>query len=81
MASQKPIIFASSVRGSLIDKANAGITIEPNDPRKLSKTILHLYENNDSVGKEYAKNGRKYVEENHTVEKIAEKFLDVIYKS
>ena len=32
MASGRPIIFASNVRGSLINIAKAGITIEPDNP-------------------------------------------------
>ena len=78
MAASKPIIFASSVRGSLIDKAKAGITIRPNDPEKLAETIKYLYKNIDTLGKQYGENGRKYVEENHTTEKIALAFLSVI---
>lgn len=78
MASEKPIIFASSVRGSLIDKANAGLTIKPNDPLILSKAILYLYNNIDTKGKEYGENGRRYVEKHHTTQKIAGDFMKVI---
>ncbi|WP_159436111.1 glycosyltransferase family 4 protein [Anaerosalibacter sp. Marseille-P3206] len=78
MASGKPIIFASSVRDSLIDKAKAGITIKPGDPENLANTIRYIYNNIDKLGIEYGESGRKYVEENHTNRKIAEQFLNVI---
>lgn len=78
MAAKKPIIFASSVRGSLIDKAEAGLTIRPNDPKKLSDSILYLYENIDTLGREHGKNGRMYVEKYHTTEKVARDFMKVI---
>jgi glycosyltransferase involved in cell wall biosynthesis len=78
MAAQKPIVFASSVRDSLIDKAQAGITIKPGDPRLLVSTIKHIYDNIDTIGKEYGENGRTYVERNHSIEKIAGQFLKVI---
>jgi len=78
MAAKKPIVFASSVRDSLIDKAQAGITIKPNDPEILANTIRYLYKNIDSIGKQYGKNGREYVEKYHTVEKITSRFLEVI---
>ncbi|MEC5423404.1 glycosyltransferase family 4 protein [Virgibacillus sp. C22-A2] len=81
MAAEKPIIFASNVRGSLITKANAGITIEPDKPEKLKETILHIYNNIDTLGREFAKNGRAYVEEHHTVQIITESFLEVISNS
>ncbi len=78
MAAQKPIIFASNVRGSLINKAKAGITIKPHEPINLAKTIRYIYENINTLGKQYGENGRKYVEKNHTNEKIAFDFLKVI---
>ncbi len=78
MAAEKPIIFASSVRGSLIDTAKAGVTIKPGEPENLARNIRRIYDNIDTVGKKYGENGRKYVEENHTNERIAEQFLTVI---
>ncbi|HHW70521.1 MAG TPA: glycosyltransferase family 4 protein [Clostridiales bacterium] len=78
MAAEKPIIFASNVRDSLIDKAGAGMTIKPDDPQTLANTIRHIYKNMDTLGEKYGKNGRAYVEKYHTVEKIAEDFLKVI---
>lgn len=78
MAAEKPIIFASSVRGSLIDKAEAGITIKPHEPENLANTIRYLYDNIGTLGTEYGRNGREYVEKYHTVDKIASDFLEVI---
>jgi glycosyltransferase involved in cell wall biosynthesis len=78
MAAKKPIVFASNVRGSLITKANAGITIEPHQPEKLAVILIDLYKNIDTKGKNFAKTGRKYVEKNHTTEKIGSDFLKVI---
>ncbi|HZJ76470.1 MAG TPA: glycosyltransferase family 4 protein [Oscillospiraceae bacterium] len=78
MASERPIIFASNVRGSLIDKAKAGITIKPHEPKNLAATIKYIYENIDTIGREFGKNGRKFVEMYHTNKKIAEQFMDVI---
>ncbi|HOA81079.1 MAG TPA: glycosyltransferase family 4 protein [Defluviitaleaceae bacterium] len=78
MASGKPIIFASSVRDSLIDKAEAGITIKPHEPEELAKAIKYLYENIDTIGKQYGQNGRRYVEKYHTNNRITQQFMDVI---
>lgn len=78
MAAEKPIIFASNVRGSLITKAKAGITIEPHKPKKLAETIRNLYQNIDTDSRQYAENGREYVEKYHTTEKIAADFLEAI---
>lgn len=81
MAAKKPIIFASNVRGSLIAKANCGITIEPHNPKLLAEKISYIYDNYETKGNEYAYNGRKFVENYHTVDKITEKFLEVIEKT
>ena len=78
MAAQKPIIFASSVRGSLVDIAEAGITIQPNDPKQLAVSIRYVYDNIDTIGKQYGNNGRYYVEKNHSISVIANRFLSVI---
>lgn len=78
MAAKKPIIFASNVRGSLINKAGAGLTIKPDDPIKLSESILYIYDNISTEGKQYAENGRKFVEKYHTTQKIANDFMKVI---
>jgi glycosyltransferase involved in cell wall biosynthesis len=77
MAAGKPIIFASNVRDSLIEKAKAGLTIKPDDPMKLFNTILFLYNERDSLALQYGKNGRFYVEQNHTTQKIANDFIRV----
>lgn len=78
MAAEKPIIFASNVRDSLIDRAEAGITINTNEPKTLANAIRHIYINIDTLGRQYGKNGRAYVEKYHTVQKIADDFLKVI---
>lgn len=79
MAAKKPIIFASNVRGSLISKADAGITIKPGDPENLANTIIYLYENINSIGEQFGNNGRTYVEKHHTNKIIVEKFIEVIH--
>lgn len=78
MASERPIIFASNVRGSLIDKAKAGITIKSHESENLANTIKYIYENIDTIGEKFGKNGRKFVEKYHTNKKIAEQFMDAI---
>lgn len=78
MAARKPIIFASSVRGSLIKEAGSGETIDPGDPSNLSETIRKIYNDLDDLTLKYGSNGREFVENNHTNERIVEQFLEVI---
>jgi len=78
MAAERPIIFASNVRGSLITQANCGITIEPHNPKLLSDTIKYIHDNYETKGKEYALNGRQFVKDQHTNDIISQKFLNII---
>jgi glycosyltransferase involved in cell wall biosynthesis len=78
MAAERPIVFASNVRDSLIDKAGAGITTRAGDAEQLASAIEYIYENIDTVGKQYGANGRSYVEKNHTIRVIAGQFMNVI---
>jgi len=78
MAARKPIVFASDVRSSLIDMASAGITVAPDDAEQIAGAIRHIYSNMGTIGSTYAENGRAYVEKHHSIEGIADQFLNVI---
>ncbi|MBA2175360.1 glycosyltransferase family 4 protein [Halobacillus locisalis] len=78
MASNKPIIFCSNVRGSLITKAGAGVTIKPGNSENLAENIISIYNNYDNVGEKFGSNGRRFAEENHTVKIVSDQFLNVI---
>lgn len=78
MAAGKPIVFASNVRDSLIDKAKAGVTIPPDDPENLAYVLKEIYNNFKTLGKQYGENGRKYVEKYYDLNRIASSFLEVI---
>lgn len=78
MAAKKPIIFASSVPGSLIEESKSGKTIDPGDPLELANTIREIYDDLDNLTREYGKNGRDFVEKHHTNDRITERFLEVI---
>lgn len=78
MAAGKPIVFASNVRDSLIDKAKAGVTIAPGNPENLAYVLKDIYNNFKTLGKQYGENGRRYVEKYHDLNRIASSFLEVI---
>lgn len=77
MSASKPIIFASNVRGSLIDMSKSGVTISPGDPKLLAKTIRKIYKEYNYRDNEFGNNAREYVEKNHTLDTIADKFIEV----
>lgn len=80
MASRRPIIAAVD-RGSdtwnLIENANAGLCVEPNQPAALVEAILSLYRN--SVHREeFAASARSYVEKYHSSTSAAVHFSNLL---
>jgi glycosyltransferase involved in cell wall biosynthesis len=74
MAAAVPLI--TSVNGearTLVDKAQAGLYVEPEDPKAMADAILQLYKN-PSCRRTLGQNGRQYVAEHYDRQKIARKF-------
>jgi glycosyltransferase involved in cell wall biosynthesis len=71
----KPILLGveGEAKELFIDKGKSGLFFEPENASELSKAILQLYQNPDTV-KVLGENGKKYVEENFQRKAIAEKF-------
>ncbi len=73
MAAGRVIIFSTSAKNNPIKEADAGYTIEPDDPEKLTQTILEIYnlsqEERDKIGKKI----RKYVEEKYSIGVLVDK--------
>jgi len=73
-----PIIL--SVRGeacSMLERANAGIAIEPEDPDQLVDSILQLSKNGDQ-SRTLGNNGRKFIEKYFSREKMAIDYIKVL---
>ena len=77
MLAAKPILHSYSGEGDLIKEANCGITVEAENPEAIAEGILKLYNMSPEERKRLGENGRKYVLEHHTYEKIADKFEEV----
>jgi len=73
MASGKPIILSTSIEaGDLIEKADAGILVEPENPQSLANAIIKLYyERDTAIG--MGLKGQKYIIENYSHAKLADK--------
>jgi glycosyltransferase involved in cell wall biosynthesis len=81
MAMGKPILI--SINGEskklVVEEANAGVAVAPENPEQLAAEILRLY-NNRNLGYELGKNGRKFVELKFDRNKLADKYLILIEK-
>ncbi len=74
MAFEKPILI--SVDGearSIVEKARAGLFVQPENPEDLRDKILYL-KNRPDLLKEFGKNGRIFVKENFDRSKLAQKY-------
>ena len=80
MASGRAIILAiDGVARKVIEKANAGVFVEPENPKALKTAILNLYHHRELLG-EYGVNARKYVVKYFDRQKIAEHFHQALTK-
>ncbi len=80
MMAKKPIIYAVEAGNDLVKEANAGISVEPENPRAIAQAIDQLASMPSEKLKEMGENGYKFVIENHTYEKLAQRFLNVMQK-
>jgi len=74
----KPIICCAD--GQMVEyvrETSSGIVVKPRDHEALAKSVLHL-RNNPELARELGKNGRKYVEENLSLEKIGRKMIQLL---
>lgn len=78
MAMAKPIILGVDGEArQIVEKARAGIFVEPEDGEKLEKAILRLYRNKKE-SKILGKNGRNFVEKFFDRNKLAKDYLKIL---
>lgn len=78
LASELPIILA--VQGeaeALINRANAGITVEPENAKEIADAAVKLY-NDKELRNLLGQNGRKYVMENYSRDAITRRFEKIL---
>ena len=72
MYAGKPIIHSVNTTNDFVEIADAGISIPPENPKEIANTIIEISKIEDKKLKEWGKNGKKYVEENHTFSHLTE---------
>ena len=78
MAAGKPILLG--VRGEakrLVDKAQAGLSFEPESAQGLASAVLELHHDRD-LGNRLGASGRKWVGANATYKSRADKYLEIL---
>jgi len=77
-ATAKPIILGvEGFAADFIKKANAGICIEPGNPKQLLDAVKKLSQNPD-LCRSLGKNGLEFVIKNHDRKNLASEFLDLL---
>ncbi len=80
MAAAVPILLlAEGEAKNLIQKAECGILLEPENPKLLAEAILELY-HNDSFRKRLGQNGRQYALEHFSRHRINKNFEELLCK-
>lgn len=80
MMASKPIIHSIEAGNDIVKDANCGISVEPENPEKISEAINQLLSKSDDELMQLGKNGYEYVLNNHDYSVLAQKFIDSIQK-
>lgn len=71
LASAKPVVMAGNPQNNIVEEANAGIAVEPENPEALAEAIVKIYELPEEKRIELGKNGRRYVEQFYNIKNLA----------
>jgi colanic acid biosynthesis glycosyl transferase WcaI len=76
MASAKPVVFSGAGEAAaLIEGAEAGVAVPPEDPSALAEALLKLA-SDDELARRLGGNGRRFVEQHLTWEKVVGDWLE-----
>ncbi|MBD3842095.1 MAG: glycosyltransferase family 4 protein [Campylobacterales bacterium] len=79
MYSGKSILYAiESGESNIVKISNCGLSIEAENPKAIADGIIKLYEMNKEERVKMGENGKEYVLEHFTYEKLAKKFEKII---
>jgi len=73
-------VFASNASNNPVKEANAGITIIPEDPESVANAIIKLYDMSGDKRNQMGKNGRQYVEKNHSIPVLVDRLEELFDK-
>lgn len=79
MAAARPIIFATGSSNNPVQEAGAGVTIPPEDPQALAEAIEYLASLSEEDRQAMGQRGRKYVEQNHRIERLVQDLERILF--
>jgi len=78
MMSSKPIIQSIDAGNDMVSEANCGISVEPENPQLVADAVDKLLQKNNAELQKMGENGRQFVMQHHTYQKLAEQFLVIM---
>lgn len=78
MYAAKPIIHSFSSANDPVQEAACGISCAAESPEEIKAAILQMHSIGEETRKQMGTNARNYVLQNHTYDRIAQKFMDRI---
>jgi len=78
LTSRRPIIMSVQSLNNIVQDAEAGITVEPENPEALAEGILEIQEMTPEERQKLGENGRTYVEKYHSSKVLAEKLEKIL---
>ena len=77
MAASKPVIMAIDTEDDIVGRAKCGILVPTCEPNDIANSIKSLTTMTDDELLVMGKNGRSYLEKNHTYKALAKKYIQV----
>ena len=78
LAAAKPVLYSTTDDSTILDKTGSGMTFEPNNPRAFAETLEALVNMPEAKRIAMGQAGRKAVEREHNLVKLAEQLAHVI---
>ena len=78
LCSSKPVVFSCKCLNDIVAESQCGISVEPEQPLKMSEAIITIYELTQSERNELGLRGRKYIEKNHSTDVLGEKLTKIL---
>lgn len=78
LCSSRPTVFAGRVYNDIIKEADAGFSVEPEDPEAFAEAVIDLYNLNEEVRNQLGNNGLHYAQINYDIKILTDKMEKVI---
>ncbi|MBL7860694.1 MAG: glycosyltransferase family 4 protein [Cyclobacteriaceae bacterium] len=75
MLASKPIVIAGNLADNPVELSKSGICVEPESGDAIAKAILDMFNLSKEMREKYGRNGRSFLEKNHTYAVLAQRLV------